>query len=439
MDIQEILSIMYTAINSAGKISVSRSGSSTKPWTIIAPCIVQGEEMKIPLPHGFPSGNLKKRFRITFSTGLDGNEREVRGDAIGRIIEEPGAASIAITPYRLKLFDKSDNPEHKPGLERRRNKWCFQRTAGSSKGIKFWLRAMRAVSFPLSFFPISVGAGLAFIDNRFDWPVFMLALLGGMAAHAATNLISDYFDFVNGVDTTNALSSHTGVLVDELIAPDRILIAAMSCFLLTAFCGGMLVMRSGWPVLLFGLAGIVGGFLYAGGPFAWKYSGLGELSSGFLMGPLMGLGSYYVQTRTISPGSILVSIAIGLLVSAVSWGNNIRDSFFDTQAGVLTLPVKLGPKKALLYFRGLILLPYIFVLAAILINHHLLPLIAVCLTVPQAIITLIKMGSSKQNFDALSKRAAQQILPLQVIKLHVRFCLLGLVGCAIAVIFIRVF
>jgi 1,4-dihydroxy-2-naphthoate octaprenyltransferase len=434
MEIQETLLSLFNIISSTGKLAVSQSGPSRNPWTAITPCIVLGEEMKIPFPHGFSSKNLKKRVRITFSTGPDKNGMEVCGDAIGRIIEGPDGASIVITPYRLKLFDASDSQENKPVLERRLNKWCFQRTTGALQGIKFWLRAMRAVSFPLSFFPIAIGSGLACIDGLFAWPVFSLALLGGMAAHAATNLISDYFDFVNGVDTTNALSSHTGVLVDELVAPERILIAAMSCFLLTAFTGGMLVMHVGWPVLLFGLAGIVGGFLYTGGPFAWKYTGLGELSTGFLMGPLMVLGSYYVQTRTISLASVLVSIAIGLLVSAVSWGNNMRDSFFDAQAGVTTLPVKLGPKSALMFLQGLVLLPYFLVPMAIITDRHLWPLIAVWFTLPWAIRILIKMGSSKQSFDALSKRAAHMILPLQVIKLHMRFCLLLLTGCVLLLV-----
>jgi 1,4-dihydroxy-2-naphthoate octaprenyltransferase len=253
-----------------------------------------------------------------------------------------------------------------------------------------------------------------------------------MAAHAATNLISDYFDFVNGVDTTNALSSHTGVLVDELIAPDRILMAAMTCFLLTAFCGGILVAQIGWPVLIFGVAGILGGFSYTGGPFAWKYFGLGELSTGLLMGPLMVLGSYFVQMHDISLAAVFISIAIGLLVSAVSWGNNLRDVFFDAQAGVTTLPVKLGGKSALLFFRALIILPYGLIASVILFDRRLWPVASICLTLPRALSILFKMGGAKQSLETLSNRAADRILPLQAIKLHMRFCLLTLVGCAIA-------
>ena len=42
------------------------------------------------------------------------------------------------------------------------------------------------------------------------------------------------------------------------------------------------------------------------------------------------------------------------------------------------------------------------------------------------------MGTARQAFESLSKRATDQILPLQVIRLHLRFCALMLVGCVIA-------
>ena len=432
MELQATLSRIYALLGESQKIAVSPSGPSRNPWTAIVSCTVKGEEIKVPLPEAFPINSKKKRLRLSFAAGPSQAGPEIYGDAIGKIEENPHGLHMIITPYRLRLIDAANDSGKISVLERRRNTWGFKQTTPAQTGVKFWLRALRAVSFPLSFFPITIGAALAVIENRFDWPVFILALIGGMAAHGATNLLSDYFDFVNGVDTTNALSSHTGVLVDELIGPDRILIAAMSCFLITAFCGGVLVAIVGWPVILFGLAGIAGGFLYSGGPFAWKYVGLGELSTGFLMGPLMVLGSFYVQMHAISPASILLSIAVGLLVSAVSWGNNIRDSFFDGQAGITTLPVKLGPQRALLFFRSILILPYAFATTAILIDHHFLPFILVFLTAPQTIKILLKMGTVRQSFESLSKRASEQILPLQVIRLHLRFCALVLVGCAIA-------
>jgi 1,4-dihydroxy-2-naphthoate octaprenyltransferase len=432
METQEALSTIYRAINSSGAIAIALSGSSRNPWIAVVPCAVQDERIKIPVPPAFPLGATRDRFRISFTSNAQENMRTVCGDGIAAVEKSSDGEAIAITPYRLKLFDASNGATIKTILERRRNTWCLQSAGPEAKGTKFWLRAMRTVSFPLSFFPIAIGAGLALVQGRFDWLILVLALVGGMAAHAATNLISDYFDFVNGVDTTNALSSHTGVLVDELIAPDRILMAAMTCFLLTAFCGGILVAQIGWPVLIFGVAGILGGFSYTGGPFAWKYFGLGELSTGLLMGPLMVLGSYFVQMHDISLAAVFISIAIGLLVSAVSWGNNLRDVFFDAQAGVTTLPVKLGGKSALLFFRALIILPYGLIASVILFDRRLWPVASICLTLPRALSILFKMGGAKQSLETLSNRAADRILPLQAIKLHMRFCLLTLVGCAIA-------
>ena len=197
------------------------------------------------------------------------------------------------------LVDQSAGSRDEIKIELRRNAWTLQpkRLLRAAHGPRFWFRAVRGISLPLSICPILLGGELALSRGLVNWPLLAIALLGGVAAHLATNLISDYFDFVKGVDTTNALSSHTGVLVDELIDPDRILIAAMVGFLLTAFAGGVLTVVVGWPILLLGLAGIVG-VSYTGGPKAWKYAGLGELSTGFLI-PLMVCGSYFVRHAAV--------------------------------------------------------------------------------------------------------------------------------------------
>ncbi|MDD5675700.1 MAG: prenyltransferase, partial [Chitinivibrionales bacterium] len=146
---------------------------------------------------------------------------------------------------------------------------------------------------------------------------------------------------------------------------------------------------------------------------------------------------YFVQTKALALPIILLSIAVGLLVSAVSFANNIRDAFFDRQAGVTTMPVKMGAGRALFVFKVLVTAPYLLVALAVTLNVGLVPLLVTFFTVPGALGLTRKIGKGAQGFPALSERAAGQILPLQVIRQHQGFCLLMLVGCGLAALFLK--
>ncbi len=369
-----------------------------------------------------------KRTRVTFLLGPDSHGREVHGSGIA-IRYEDDPQRVKVAPYRLTLVSKSSGAIGGQTVELRQNAWRFRAQTRPVGAIAFWLRAARTVSLPLSVLPICIGASLGFLHGRFDLVLFALSLGGGVAAHLGTNLFSDYFDFVKGIDTTNALSSHTGVLVDELIEPQGILAAGLVCFMITALAGGALIALSGWPILLFGLAGMAGGFMYTGGPFAWKYLGLGEFATGLLMGPLMLTGACYVQTGFVGLPAILLSVAVGMLVSAVSLANNIRDAALDASSGFNTMPAKAGAGPAKLAFRALVLCPFVFLALVCILDLRLLPVLAAFLVLPFAVSLAWRFGRGAVDLPALSAQAGSMILPLRIIKVHLWFCLLALAGC----------
>ena len=72
-------------------------------------------------------------------------------------------------------------------------------TSGSK--IKVWIQAVRAFSFTASMVPIVVGAALAlYYEGEVLWSLFPIVAVCSILYHAATNLISDYFDHKKGVD-----------------------------------------------------------------------------------------------------------------------------------------------------------------------------------------------------------------------------------------------
>ena len=64
-----------------------------------------------------------------------------------------------------------------------------------------WLQATRPFSLTASVLPVVIGAVLAATaDGPVDWPLFPLIVACSLLFHIGTNMVSDYFDYVKGVD-----------------------------------------------------------------------------------------------------------------------------------------------------------------------------------------------------------------------------------------------
>jgi len=90
-------------------------------------------------------------------------------------------------------------------------------------------------------------------------------------------------------------------------------------------------------MLLLGVAGLLGGYLYTGGPKGYEYLALGDVFVFLLIGPLMVVGPYYSLTGGVTLTVFLASLPVGSLVAAIMAVNNHRDAVTDKEAEVRTL------------------------------------------------------------------------------------------------------
>lgn len=121
------------------------------------------------------------------------------------------------------------------------------------------------------------------------------------------------------------------------------------------------ILKGIWVLII----GIIGGFLgvfYQIKPLGFKYRALGDMAVFFAFGPLLALGSYYVQTRELSWIPFLSAIPVGLIVSAILHANNFRDLKEDIKSGYITIASLLGIKGSSYYYAGLIISAYLSVL-----------------------------------------------------------------------------
>lgn len=230
--------------------------------------------------------------------------------------------------------------------------------------FKTWFMAMRPWSFTAAAVPVALGTAFAYNQGIFDPSLFILALVGGIAIQAGTNLTNTYGDYISGVDTINSCNTNPH-LVLGILKPEAMKKAGILAFSLAAVIGVYLVYLRGWELLFLGMIGIFGGYTYTLGPLPYKYQGLGSLLVFFLMGSMMVWGAYFVQTGLHSWPVIWLSLPISFLVSGILHANDIRDIDDDLKAGIRTLAMTIGRKNSftlyfLLYiaaFSSVIILP----------------------------------------------------------------------------------
>ncbi|MBN1359810.1 MAG: 1,4-dihydroxy-2-naphthoate octaprenyltransferase [Sedimentisphaerales bacterium] len=294
-------------------------------------------------------------------------------------------------------------------------------TRGSTLGV--WLQAVRAFSFPASIVPVAVGTVMAArYDGPAAWWLVPFVAVASVLMHAATNLVSDYFDFRKGVDRNYTYGS-SGVLVQGLLTPRQVLVGGFVLFGVACAVGVLFVAVRGWPILALGLLGVIGGIFYTARPVGYKYFALGDALVFTQMGPLMVIGSYYVLTGSYSHAVLIASIPVGCLVAAILHANNMRDIQHDREAHVRTVANLLGHEGARVEYYVLVGGAYVAVVAMILGGLLSLWALLVFVTAPLAVKNVDRVRHSQPR-----EPEAIATLDVQTAQLHLAFGLLLSLG-----------
>lgn len=190
---------------------------------------------------------------------------------------------------------------------------------------------------------------------------FIPVAISAVFFHMAVNSISEYRDYVNGIDSKESKGASQLPLA-YLHTPKVIYYLGFLCFTIAVISGLFAVYFVG--KILF-IPGILIGFLvfsYSEKPISYKYKALGELSVFFVFGPILAYSCLYALCGDVSLQDLLVSISIGLLVACVMLANNIRDYQFDLSISNKTLPTFFGLKYAYGLLFSMANLAYLIVL-----------------------------------------------------------------------------
>ena len=285
--------------------------------------------------------------------------------------------------------------------------------------LRLWLTALRPFSFTATIIPVLLGTVLA-VDRvgEVDFYSFVLVLGGVLLLHSGTNLINDYYDYQQGLDSRD-YPGGSGVLVQELIAPEKIKLAAGLCFGFSFLLTTHLVYQQGLIITVFFALGLAGGYFYTAAPISYKYYALGVPGVFILLGPILVGAAYYIQVGSYNQKVFLVSLPVALLVSAILHSNDLRDIEHDAEVGIKTLANILDKRLALQLYFLLLGLAYFLIcylsLRGVISYWALITLI----TLPQVANNTFELLIKKEN-----RREKIKNLELKTANLHFKFGLL---------------
>ncbi|MBA7593436.1 hypothetical protein ES703_00356 [subsurface metagenome] len=188
--------------------------------------------------------------------------------------------------------------------------------------------------FAIPFFGSSIllGSVLAGGINLNAW----LGLIAGLLVMAGGHAFNSFLDWKSGLDQgevedRSAEKDYCGgqnLIAAGIVSVRETAFNGIGCYALSAIPIGFLVARTGWPILIFWLMGMLISFWYSWGKFNWTH----ELSLGIGVGPVCMLLGMFAVSPSPDWG---VGLAVGGMMAVIlSFGGLPLDEWPDAEANL---------------------------------------------------------------------------------------------------------
>jgi 1,4-dihydroxy-2-naphthoate polyprenyltransferase len=335
----------------------------------------------------------------------------------------PRAAGAAEPAVAAATALESDERRAAPSLADDRRLGLRDR---ARRGAGALYEILRPFAFTASIIPVLGGAALAWVDDAWSWPPFLLALLGAVLLHAGTNIVNEVYDVRKGIDSiTSPRASHA--IVKGRMRERTALAIAGTAFVLAILVGIALVALRGPAIIALGLLGLIGGWGYTAPPLEYKNRALGVPIVFLLMGPLMVEGAYFAVSGRWSATALVLSIPIGLLVAAILHGNEWRDIREDTRAGISTMSARIGRRWAHYGYVALVLGAYMALAIAVIAGALPAWSLLAILSLP-----FLAQVIRSAELGATGQARAISMIDMQTARLHLAFGSLVVVGLVVS-------
>lgn len=266
-----------------------------------------------------------------------------------------------------------------------------------------WIKAARLRTLPLAMSGILMGSFLALMAGDFNARVTILAIITALFIQIFSNFANDYGDSQKGTDNQHRVGPRRTVQSGEITPVQMktgmaVMIALSLAFGIWLIAEGTkgLDLRSFMLFLAFGIAALIAAYRYTAGSNPYGYAGLGDIAVFLFFGILPVVGTYFLNTHTVSVGVILPAISIGLFSTGVLNLNNMRDIENDRNSGKKTMVVRMGSARSRDYHNSLILIGWMTALVFVAIVYHSPWELLFLITLPLFIRDLVKIKMIKE-------------------------------------------
>jgi 1,4-dihydroxy-2-naphthoate octaprenyltransferase len=257
-----------------------------------------------------------------------------------------------------------------------------------------WVLGARPRTLPAAIAPVVVASALAGSD--FNWFRAALALKVAVWLQIGVNFANDYSDGIKGTDDDRV--GPIRLVASGIATSKSVKRAAFISFAIACIAGAWLALLTSPLLIVIGASSIAAAWGYTGGKNPYGYKGLGDISVFIFFGVIATVGTFYVQTETITGLSFIVSIPMGALSCAILAVNNLRDRPKDQLAGKLTVAVRVGDINARYMYVSLLVVAHIAAIATL---------------IPTALLTLLLLPMSISiSRQVLSGVSGKDLIPV---------------------------
>ncbi|MEK9751313.1 MAG: 1,4-dihydroxy-2-naphthoate octaprenyltransferase [Flavobacteriaceae bacterium] len=233
-----------------------------------------------------------------------------------------------------------------------------------------WILASRLRTLPLSLSGILIAAAIAMDAGFFIASVFAWSLVITILLQILSNVANDYGDGVKGTDNEFRIGPKRAMQSGLLSAKD--LKRGMSILVIfTLLAIWRLFVSADLPFLdlmifvALGFLALLAAIAYTVGKRPYGYRGWGDVMVFLFFGGVSVIAGSYLYIQTFSAIQLLFALSIGLYSTSVLNLNNLRDSESDALSNKMTLVVRMGYNKAIIYHHVLLIVSFVTYVAGV--------------------------------------------------------------------------
>ena len=232
-----------------------------------------------------------------------------------------------------------------------------------------WLIGARVRTLPAAVVPVALGASVGVGGGGARWWTVPLAAVVSLALQIGVNYANDYSDGIRGTDDVRV--GPPRLVANGLAPAGAVKRAAFAAFGVAAAVGLVLAVTTSWWLIVVGVASVLAGWFYTGGPNPYGYLGLGEVFVFVFFGLVATVGTTFVVLERVPALAWVLGSAAGSLACSLLVINNLRDIPTDREVGKRTLAVRLGDRRTRILYTSLIVVAFALLGVVAALGHPL--------------------------------------------------------------------